>query len=157
MKPAIHHRSILTSVNELFEQFTNKTVESLTLWADANQQVLRQLVELSTATAAEGLRVQAELQSSAVQALKSGQAFLLAQPSRLSNLSKDPVGTVQKGVVESVEGAQRAFKLLEEGGDTITRSAGRLQQSAEQTSKDIQATFAGLASELKALCTPAEK
>ena len=142
---------------ELFEQFTSKAIEGLSLWADANQKVLRQLVELSTATAAESVRVQAELQSSAVQALKTGQDYILSQQTRIADLPKDPVGTYQKGVVDGVEGTQRAFKLLESSAETITKSAERLQQSAEQASKGIQSTFAGLTGQLKALYAPSEK
>ena len=42
---------------EVFEQFTTKAVEGLGILGDANQKVLRQLVDLSTATASEGVRV----------------------------------------------------------------------------------------------------
>ena len=142
---------------KMFEQFTSKAIEGLSLWADANQQVLRQLVELSTATAAESVRVQAELHSSAVQALRNGQDDILTQQTRMTDLPKDPVGTYQKGVVDGVEGAQRAFKLLESSADTITKSAERLQQSAEQASKGIQSTFASLVGQLRTLYAPSEK
>ena len=139
---------------EVFEQFTTKAIQGFALWADANQKALRQLIELSTATAAESARVQAELQSSVVQALKNGQSYILAEQKRATALPKDPVGTYQQSVVDSVEGAQRALTLLEASADTITKSAERLQQVAEQTSKGIQSTFATLTRELRTLYTP---
>ena len=139
---------------EVFEQFTSKVIEGFSLWADANQKVLRQLVELSSATAAESVRVQVELQSSAVQALKNGQDDIRAQQARMTDLPKDPAGTYQKASADSLEGAQRALKLLESSADTISKSAERLQQSAEQASKGIQSTFASLAGQLKTLYTP---
>ena len=146
-----------TEPKELFEQFTTKAIEGLSLWADANQRVLRQLVDLSTATAAESVRVQAEFQSSALQALRTSQEYILTQQTRFTDLPKDPVGTYQKGVVDGVDGAQRAFKLLEASAETITKSAERLQQSAEQASKGIQSTFATLGSQLRTLYAPSEQ
>src|ERR1700720_2059132 len=51
--------------NDLFQQFTGRAVEAFSLWADANQKVLRDLVDLSATTAKEGVRLYAEIQSSA--------------------------------------------------------------------------------------------
>lgn len=141
---------------DIFGQFTAKTIEGFGLWTEANQTVLQRLVDLSTAAATEGMKVYAELQSSAVQAAKSGQEFLLGPKGRLNDVQKDPFGTYQKGVIESVDGAQKAFKLLEASADTVTKSAERLQVSAEHASQDIQATFATLGNRLKALYTPAQ-
>ena len=57
-------------------------------------------------------------------------------------------------MLESVEGAQKAFHLLEGNAQTITRSAERLQVTAEQAGKEIQATFAQLAGKVKAAYSP---
>ena len=60
--------------SETFSRTTGKTVEMFSLWADANQRVLRELVDLSAVTAKEGVRLYAEMQSAAVEAVKEGQA-----------------------------------------------------------------------------------
>ncbi len=139
---------------ELFGQFTGKAVEALTLWADANQRILRELVDLSASTAKEGVRLYAELQSSAVEAVKDGQDFLLRRHGEWQEIQKDPVGWYQKNLLDGIEEAQKAFKLLEGNAQAITQSAERLQASAEQASKEIQQTFAGVGSRLKTLYTP---
>ena len=141
---------------EIFELYTAKTIEGFGLWAEANNKVLQHLVDLSTAAAAESVKVYAELQSSAVQAVKGGQEFMLGPNGRLKDVQKDPFGTYQKSVLESFDGAQKAFKLLEASAETVTKSAERLQESAEHASKDIQTTFAVLGNRLKALYTPAQ-
>lgn len=61
-----------TQANELMPQFTGRAVEAFSLWADANQTILRELVDLSASTAKEGVRLYAEVQSSAVEAVKEG-------------------------------------------------------------------------------------
>jgi hypothetical protein len=116
-----------TQANELMSQFTGHAVEAFSLWADANQKVLRELVDLSASTAKEGVRLYAEIQSSAVEAVKEGR---------------------------SVDSTQKTFKLFEDTAAAMTRSAERLQATAEQTGKEIQATYAQLAGKMKSLYTP---
>ncbi len=138
-------------INDMFSQTTAKAVEVFSLWADANQKVLRELVDLSASTAKEGVRLYAEIQSSAVEAVKDGQAFLLRRQSDMQDAPRDPVSVYQKNVVESVESAQKAFKVFEGNAQAMTRSAERLQVTAEQAAKEIQATFAQLTGKVKSL------
>ncbi|MGH7397943.1 MAG: hypothetical protein ACRELW_10425 [Candidatus Rokuibacteriota bacterium] len=116
----------------LLSQLTGRAVEAFSLWADTNQKVLRELVDLSASTAKEGVRLYAEIQSSAVEAAKEGQ-----------------------GVLESVESAQRPGKLFDGTAQAMTRSAERLQVTAEQTGKEIQAAYAQLAGKVQSLSTSA--
>jgi hypothetical protein len=143
-----------TQANELFSQMTGRAVEAFSVFAEANQKIMRDLVDLSASTAKEGVRLYAELSSSAVEALKESQSYLLRRQSELQEAPRDPLSVYQKGVLESVEGAQKAFKILESNAQAMTRSAERLQVTAEQTGKDIQATFAQVASKVKSLSAP---
>ena len=93
-----------------------KAVETMTVWADANQRVLSQMVEFSTAAAKESVRLYGELQQSALEALRE---------------------------------PQNVFKLFEVQMQAWTRSAERLQTSAEQAGKGIQETCTGVASKMK--------
>lgn len=142
-------------VNEFFSQITGRTVEVFSLWADANQKVLRELVDLSASTAKEGVRLYAEIQSGAVEAVKTGQSFLLRRQADMQEAPKDPFSCYQKNVLESVEGAQQAFKLLEGNAQAVTRSAERLQVTTEQAAKEIQGTFTQLAGKVKSLYSAA--
>lgn len=143
-----------TQANELFSQMTGRAVEAFSVFAEANQKIMRDLVDLSASTAKEGVRLYAELSSSAVEALKESQSYLLRRQSELQEAPRDPLSVYQKGVLDSVEGAQKAFKILESNAQAMTRSAERLQVTAEQTGKDIQATFAQVASKVKSLSSP---
>lgn len=140
----------------VFGQLTGKTVEAMALWTDANQKILRELADLSASTAKEGVRLYAELQSSAVEAVKQGQGYWLRRQSDAAEWQKDPFAWCQKSVLDGIEEAQNAFKLIEDNAQAITRSAERLQATAEQAAREIQQTFAGLASKTKTLYTPSE-
>lgn len=140
--------------NDLLAQFTGRAVEDFSLWADVNQKLLRELVDLSASTAKEGVRLYAEIQSSAVEAVKEGQSYMLRRQGELPEAPRDPLSFYQKGVLESVESAQRTFKLFEGTAQAMSRSAERLQVTAEHTGKEIQATFSQLAGKVQSLYTP---
>lgn len=134
---------------ELLGQFTGKAVETMTVWADANQRVLRELVEFGAAGAKESVRLYAELQQSAIEALKDSQAAALQWQTAWQDGAKDPVQFYQKAVTDSVDTAQKAFKVLEAGAQAVTRSAERLQTSAELAGKGIQETYTAVVAKMK--------
>lgn len=143
--------STATKSSELFSQASGNAVEVFTLWADTSQRILREMVDLSATSAKEGVRLYAELQSGAIEAMKEGQAYLMRRQAEIQDLPKDPVACYQKGVLESVEGAQKAFRLAEGNAQAMTRSAERLQATAEQASKEIQASFVQFAGKVRDL------
>ncbi len=134
---------------EMFGQLTGKVVDTMSAWADANQRVLRELVELSTATAKEGVRLCGELQQGALETLRSSQAAATRWPSTWSDGTKDPAQLYQKALLSGVDGVEKAVKLMEGQAQAITRSAERIQVSAEQAGKGIQETYAAVVEKMK--------
>ena len=134
---------------EMFGQLTGKVVETMTVWADANQRVLRELVELSTATAKEGVRLCGELQQGALETLRSSQSAAAHWQSAWADGPKDPAQLYQKALMTGVDGVEKAFKLMEGQAQAITRSAERLQSSAEQAGKGIQETYIAVVEKMK--------
>jgi len=134
---------------ELLGQLTGKAVETMTVWADANQRVLREMVEFGAASAKEGVRLYAEIQQSAIEMLRDSQAAALRWQNAWQDGAKDPVQLYQKALADGVDTAQKAFKVLEAGAQAVTRSAERLQTSAEQVGKGIQETYTAVASKMK--------
>jgi hypothetical protein len=143
-----------TNPRQPFHDLLGRAVEVFSLWADANQRVLRELVDLSASTAKEGVRFYAELQSSAVEAVKEGQSYVRRRQDELQDAPRDPMTFYQKSVLESVESTQRTFKLFEGTAQAMTHAAERLQVTADHTGKEIQATFSQLAGKVQSLYTP---
>jgi hypothetical protein len=117
----------------MYTQFAGKTVEAITLWAEANQRLLKELTDFATGTAKEGARLCAEIQQNAVKVLGETPSALPWQP----------------GVWQ--EGYQKAFKLFEGNVQAVTRSAERVQASAEQAGKGIQEAFAAIGEKMKGI------
>ena len=127
--------------HEMFTQGSGKAVETMTLWADANQRVLRELAELSAATAKEGARLCAELQQSGIEALREAQATAMRWQSTWQEAPRDPLAWYQRALTDGVEHTQKWFRIIEGTAQAVTRTAERLQTTAEQTGKGIQESF----------------
>ena len=102
---------------------TGKTLETMTVWADANQRVMKEWVEFASGAAKDGLQLYGELQTKASDGVKA--------------------------LAEGASGPQAAFRTAEDNVQTLTRTAERLQASAEQAGKGIQATLADAVTKTK--------
>ena len=107
---------------EILGAASGKAVEAMAMWAEANQRVLRELVDLWVGTAKESVRLYAELQQGAIDAVRESQATALTWQDAVQDAPKDPMQWYQKALT------------------AMTRSAERLQTSAEQAGKGIQET-----------------
>src|SRR5262249_2828993 len=101
-----------------------------------NHRVLQGLVGLSASTAKEGLRTYAELQSASVEAARSPHTPV--GPESFETFRQNPFAWYQKGLLALVEGTQKSFRLVEANAQVVTRTAERVQASAEQTGQKLQ-------------------
>src|SRR5438034_7321292 len=83
-------------VQEFLGQVGSKAVETMTVWADAHQRVVHELVELGASSAKEGVKLYAELQQAAIEALRDSQAAALRWQTAWQDGAKDPVQLYQK-------------------------------------------------------------
>lgn len=132
---------------ELVAQMQGKAIEAFSVLADMNHRVLQGLVGLSASTAKEGLRTYAELQSATVESAQGSQAAV--EPEAFDALRQNPLLWYQRSLLALVEGTQKAFRLAEANAQVVTRTAERVQASAEQAGHDIQETLTASAGRLK--------
>ncbi len=134
---------------EMITQGSGKVVETMTVWADANQRVLRELAELSAATAKESVRLYAELQQSGIEAIRDAQSTAMGWQTSWQDAPRDPMAWYQRALTDSVDNAQKWFRILEGNAQAVTRTAERLSTTAEQTGKGIQESFSEAVTKLK--------
>ena len=115
-------------------------VETVALWADANQRILSQMADLGAGAAKETARLYAEMQQATVDVLRDSQASALRWQALWPEAIKNPAAFYQQTLVESMDGAQKAFRLAEGNAQAIAKSAERWQASAEQAGRGIQET-----------------
>lgn len=132
-----------------FGQLAGKTVEAMAVWAETNQRVVRELIDLGAGGAKEGVRLSSELVRSSLDAMRESQAAALRWQETWFDAAKDPALWYQKAVAEGIASAQQAFRRVEDNAQAMTRSAERLQATAEQAGKGIQESVAGAVSKMK--------
>lgn len=139
---------------EFLRHWSDKAVETMTVWADAQQRVLRELVEASATTAKEGARLYAELRQNAIETLRDSQAAAIRWQAAWPEDPRNATAWYQQAMIEGVDGAQKTLRLFEGNVQAITRSVERLQSCAEHAGKGIQETLNGVVSKMKDLGSP---
>jgi hypothetical protein len=108
---------------EMWRDLTGKNLELMTVWAEASRRMLTECVELTYGTTKEALQLYGELQGQAVEGFKA--------------------------MAQGAYGPQAACHFAEENVQTLTRTAERLQASAEQAGKGMQTTLTDAVSKTK--------
>ena len=132
---------------EFFAEMQGKALEAFSVLADMNHRVLQGLVGLSASTAKEGLRTYAELQSASVEAARAPHTS--PGPESFEALRQNPFAWYQKSLLAVVEGTQKSFRLVEANAQVVTRTAERVQASAEQAGQELQETLSASVNRLK--------
>jgi hypothetical protein len=137
----------------MFTGMQAKALDAFAALAETNQRVLQGFVDLSVSAAREGMRAYAELQSAAVDAARTtAQPADAAGMPTVEELRSDPFAWYQKGLLTTVDGTQRTFRLMEANAQVVTRSAERLQATAERTGKEIQEALTSYVGRMKDIC-----
>ena len=121
---------------------TSKGLEAATAFAEANQRVIGQLIELSSTAASERLRAFGEMQAAAVEMARAAMPMGTIREG-IEDLRTDPLGWYRRGALSALEGGQRLFKLFETNAHIVSRTTERFQGSAERASKEIQDAVGG--------------
>ena len=139
----------VTKTGELLGTMSGRAVETMGVWAEANQRLVREMVDLSVGAAKEGMRLYTELQQSAMESMREAHASAMKWQANLHEAPKDPMEWYQKAMSETVEGAAKLVRRLEGNAQAFARSAERMQASAEQAGKGIQETFEATTARMK--------
>src|SRR5262249_41722944 len=86
---------------------------------------------------------------SMVQALSDAQAQSLRWQAVWQEAPKDPMLWYHRALSETVDNAQKAFRLLEGHAQAVTKSAERLSTTAGQAGKGIQEAFTSVVTKMK--------
>ena len=136
-------------------QWLSQTFEAVSVCADTNLNILRQLTDFSANVARENVSLGASLQASNIEAVQEGQAYVFRCLSAFSAAPQHPLHYSQSSLHESAASAEKGLKLLQGNAQAILGAIEQYWITARQTSSGIQASYAQLADKLKALYTPA--
>jgi hypothetical protein len=140
------------ALTETFTKMQSNTLDAVSAFAEINQRVLGELIDLSSTAAKEGLRTYAELQSAAMEVARST-PLPVEQRDMFEELRQDPFGWYRQSLMTVVDGTQRIVKLFEGNSQIVSRSAERFQASAERTGKEIQDALTTYVNRMKEIYT----
>ncbi|HEY7249658.1 MAG TPA: hypothetical protein VIG37_04120 [Methylomirabilota bacterium] len=132
-----------------FQGVQAKVMEAVSAFAQANERVVGELIDLSSMAARDGLRAIGELQAAAMETARGFQMPGMSQPETLEDLRRDPFVWYRKGVQALVDSAQRAAKLAETNVQIVTRNVERMQASADHAVREIEQAASGYVSRMK--------
>src|SRR5262245_61871416 len=127
-----------------------KTLDAMSVLAEAGQRVGGQIVELWAAAAADRLRALGDIQAATVEAARA--ALSTTPPlEAFEEFRQDPTAWYARSLSTAFDNTQRALKLVETNVQILSRSAERFHGSAEKASKEIDSAVSACASRLREL------
>jgi hypothetical protein len=136
-----------------FQGVQGKVMEAVSAFAQANERVVSELIDLSSTAAREGLRAIGELQAAAMETARGIKMPGMPQPESIEDLRRDPFVWYRKGFQALADSAQRAAKLAETNVQIVTRNMERMQASADHAAREIEQAASGYVSRMKDIYT----
>ena len=143
--------SAFENAQTTFSSLGGKLGDTVSAMAEANQRVVGELVELTSAAARERVRTALEMQSSLLEAVRSIPAPSMPSRSTIDELRQDPFAWYRKGLMAYLDGTQRTLKLFETQAQIVTRSVERFHATAEKSSRVIEDAMSGYQSKMQDL------
>jgi hypothetical protein len=133
------------------------SAETAVVWAEANHRAMRELFELTAGTAKEAARLYGDIQQNAIDAFREMQTAALRWNVLWPEMFRDPFRYYQRAVMDSVDYAQKSFRVMGGAAEAVTQSVDRLQQTAEEAGKGIQETFTTATTKMREVYAQAER
>jgi hypothetical protein len=111
-----------------------RTIDALSAWAQANERVIGQFVELSAGAALQALRTYGELQAATIESVRGART----PGAPAEGATQGPLDWYNRGLMGAVEGSERFVKLMETQAQIVARGNQRFQDAAERAGKDIR-------------------
>jgi hypothetical protein len=117
------------------------TADTLGVWMQVNERLMREFTELSTNAAQHGARMLIDIQRANMEALQELQSSRMRLISLWPSAFRDPVSYYQRVVEEGLNNLHRSFGLGQRNGETVARSLEQMQSVVQETTRGLQETF----------------
>ena len=116
---------------------------------EAHQRVLNEFMGLSMEMAQESSRLFLQLQRGVMDVAREGQAALLRSQMVWPEAFTDPLRWYRSMFQESLEGARKAYGVMNGTSEALTESVSRLQASTQHAGSQIEHALSTAASRMK--------
>jgi len=108
--------------------------------AQANERLVRTLIDLSSAVALEAIQTNADLYSAFVDAVRTVPRPGLRSIEALAEFGRNPLGWYDKQIVGAANAAEHTAKFIETEAGILAKAFERLRAETGKASKDIRET-----------------
>jgi hypothetical protein len=116
---------------------------------EANQRVINEVTGLFMQVTQETARLVLQLQQSTIDMLRESQAAALRSQMLWPEVFTDPLRWYRSVCQESMEGARKAYGVVNGTSEALTESVSRLQASTQQAGSKIEHALSAAASKMK--------
>jgi hypothetical protein len=122
-------------------QLAGLGTETLTVWTDATQHALRDVLELSAQATQESARQLTQWQQANMDLMREAQTVAFRWYTIWPEFLRDPIRGYQRSLEESVDATQRVLELTRRNAETLAQSCQRLERAADDATRTLGETF----------------
>lgn len=130
-------------------KLADKGAQTTAALAEANQRVMNEFVGLSMETFQESARLWMQMQQNTLDMMRESQSAALRAQMAWPEVFKDPLRWYQSVWQESIEGARKAFDVVNGTSEAVTETVTRLQASTHQAGNKIENALTTAATRMK--------
>jgi hypothetical protein len=138
---AARTREATSDARRMTREQTALGSETAGVWADLNQRVMQNLTDLWLRGAREGARTFTEIQEANLEAWREAQDAAFRLQTMWPDALRDPMRWYQRALEETVDSFSRPLHTINRRADIITRTAGRMRGSTQETGRQMQQTM----------------
>ena len=122
-------------------QLAGLGTETLTVWTDAAQHALRDVLDLSAQATQEGARQLTEWQQTNLELMREMQGATFRWSALWPDFLRDPIRGYQRSLEESIDATHRVFELTRRNAEALAQSCQRLERAADTATRTLGDTF----------------
>jgi hypothetical protein len=138
-------------------QIAGLGTETLGVWTEVSQQVMRDLLGLSSNAVQEATRQVIEMQQANMETLRDMQASAFRFQTMWPEIFRDPIRWYQGSVQDWIDSTHRWWGLARRNAETVTQSYQRMEQSTEEATRTLQRTFKDATSKMQDVYARSER
>jgi methyl-accepting chemotaxis protein len=131
--------------------------ETMTIWTDATQHALRDVLELSAQATQEGARQLIQWQQTNLELLREVQRAAFRWYTVWPEFFRDPIRGSHHSLEKSMEATHRLFETTRRHAEAVAQSYERLERAADTATRTLSDTFREASTRMQDVCERSDR
>ncbi len=125
--------------------------QALAVWTEVSQDVVRDLMTLSSSTVQESTRQMVEMQQANMDTLREMQFGAFRWQTLWPEMFRDPIRWYQGSTQDLIDTTQKWWGLARRNAETVRQSYQRMEQTTSQATRELERTFSQAKSKMQGM------